>query len=193
MPKLWTDTVEAHRNAVREAILDATAALVAEHGPAAVTMSQIAAHAGIGRATLYKYFPDIDAVLHAWHDRQVTAHIAELSALRDQHSHPADRLEAVLTAYARIAQQQPFSGELAAALHHSEHVGHARQQLHELLRDLVADAARDRLVRDDVPADELASYCLHALAAARSATSQPAVDRLVNLALDSLRARTSPA
>jgi AcrR family transcriptional regulator len=71
MPKLWTDTVQAHRHAVREAILEATAALVTDHGPASVTMSQIAAHTGIGRATLYQYFPDVDAVLRAWHDRQV--------------------------------------------------------------------------------------------------------------------------
>lgn len=193
MPKLWTDTVQAHRHAVREAILEATAALVTDHGPASVTMSQIAAHTGIGRATLYKYFPDVDAVLRAWHDRQVTAHIAELTALRDQHRDPADRLEAVLAAYARIIQQQRHSGALAAVLHQGEHVAHARQQLHELVSDLVADAASKRIVRDDVPADELATYCLHALTAASSATSQPAIDRLVNLTLDSLRAHTSPA
>jgi AcrR family transcriptional regulator len=193
MPKLWTDTVQAHRQAVREAILEATVAVVADHGPASVTMSQIAAHTGIGRATLYKYFPDVHAVLRAWHDRQVAAHIAELSALRDQHSHPAHRLEAVLAAYARITQQQRHSGELAAALHQGEHVAQTRQQLHELVRDLVAEAASNGTVRDDVPADELATYCLHALAAASSATSQATIDRLVNLTLDSLRAPSSPA
>src|SRR5439155_608112 len=43
VPKLWNETIEAHRRAVRDATLDTTAALVAEHGLASVTMSQIAA------------------------------------------------------------------------------------------------------------------------------------------------------
>ena len=56
VPKLWNETIEAHRRAVRDAILETTAALVAEHGLTSVTMSQIAEETGIGRATLYKYF-----------------------------------------------------------------------------------------------------------------------------------------
>ena len=52
MPKLWSETIDAHRREVRDAILDTTAALVAEHGLRAVTMSQIAGQTGIGRATL---------------------------------------------------------------------------------------------------------------------------------------------
>jgi hypothetical protein len=30
MPKLWNETIEAHRRAVRDAIMDTTAALMAE-------------------------------------------------------------------------------------------------------------------------------------------------------------------
>jgi AcrR family transcriptional regulator len=41
-----------HRRAVRDATLDATAALVASHGLASVTMSQIAEQADIGRGTV---------------------------------------------------------------------------------------------------------------------------------------------
>ncbi len=69
VPKLWNDTIAAHRRAVRDATLDTTAALVAEHGLAAVTMSQIAEETGIGRATLYKYFPDG----HEHHDTELAA------------------------------------------------------------------------------------------------------------------------
>lgn len=32
MPKIWNETITAHRDAVREATLDATALLVHEHG-----------------------------------------------------------------------------------------------------------------------------------------------------------------
>lgn len=75
VPRLWTETIEAHRREVREAILDTTAALVTEHGLLSLTMSQIAEETRIGRATLYKYFPDVEAILLAWHDRQITAHL----------------------------------------------------------------------------------------------------------------------
>jgi AcrR family transcriptional regulator len=70
---------QLHRREVRDAILDTMAALVAEHGLLGVTMSQIAEETGIGRATLYKYFPDVEAILLAWHDRQFTAHIGDSS------------------------------------------------------------------------------------------------------------------
>src|SRR5213596_2512312 len=84
MPKLWKETVEAHRRAVRDATLDTTAALVAEHGLLSVTMSQIAEETGIGRATLYKYFSDVEAILVAWHERQVTGHLEHLAEVGDR-------------------------------------------------------------------------------------------------------------
>src|SRR5215469_11629252 len=83
VPKLWDETIAAHRHQVRDAILDAAAALVFEQGLRSVTMAQIAEHAGIGRATLYKYFSDVDAIVHAWHHRQITAHLAQLAEARD--------------------------------------------------------------------------------------------------------------
>ena len=188
MPKLWTETIEEHRRAVREATLDTTAALVAERGLASVTMSQIAAATGIGRATLYKYFPDVEAILTARHQRQVARHMEQLAAVRDQASGgPGGRLKAVLTAYATITHQRPHGTELAAVVHRGEHLADAQQQLLGFLRDLIADAANTGEVRDDVPPTELASYCLHALQAASSLPSEAAAHRLVTVTLAGLR------
>ena len=188
VPKLWNETIEAHRRAVRTAILDTTWALVAEHGLRSVTMAQIAEEAGIGRATLYKYFPDVEAILVAWHQRHVTGHLEHLGELRDQAGDPGERLEAVLEAYALICHEREHHGtELAALLHRGEHVVPAEQQLLDLLRDLLADAAEVGDVRADVAPDELASYCLHALAGAGGLPSKAAVRRLVGLTLAALR------
>lgn len=186
MPKLWTDTIEAHRAAVRDAALDAAATLVAEHGLTGVTMSRLAEATGIGRATLYKYFPDIDAVLLAWHDRQVQRHLAQLIEVRDRTSDPQARLAAVLTAYAGMSRHR-LGGDLAATLHRSDHVTDAHQQLHAMISDLIADAAAVGQVRNDVPADELALFCLHALAAAGQRSTHTAVQRLVTVTVDGLR------
>jgi AcrR family transcriptional regulator len=189
VPKLWTETIQTHRREVREAILDTTAALVAEHGLLAVTMSQIAEDTGIGRATLYKYFPDVESILLAWHDRQITTHLAYLSEVRDRPAGPGQRLEAVLEAYAllsRHARGHQDAG-FAAFLHRDERVARAQRQVHQLIRDLVAAAARAGEVRDDVPPDELASYCMHALAGADTGRSKAAVRRLVSVTLAGLR------
>ena len=191
MPKLWNETIEAHRRAVREAILDTTAALVAEHGLASVTMSQIAEATGIGRATLYKYFPDVEGILFAWHERQITGHLAQLAAVRDQAGDAGQRLAAVLEAYALIARESRshHHTELAALLHRDAHVARAEGQLREMIQDLLAEGARTGDVRDDVPPDELASYCLYALTAASSLTSTAAVRRLVSVTLAGLHPR----
>jgi AcrR family transcriptional regulator len=186
VPKLWTDTVEQHRQAVREATLDATARLVAERGLTAVTMSAIAEQAGIGRATLYKYFPDVEAILLAWHERQVGGHLEQLTRIRDETS-PDQRLEAVLTAYAQQAGHRQHGTDLAALLHGGEHVARAHQQLTALITGLLADGAGAGQVRADVPPDELAGYCLHALSAASELPGPAAVRRLVAVTLAGLR------
>jgi AcrR family transcriptional regulator len=178
VPKLWNETIEEHRRSVHAAILDTTAALVAERGLAAVTMSQIAHVAGIGRATLYKYFPDVEAIMMAWHERQVTDHLRQLAAVRGQDSNPARRVQAVLRMYALI-QHEHHGHELAALLHRGEHVARATHQLQEFLADLLSEAANAGEVRDDIPARELAAFCLHALTAAGLLPSKAAVERLV--------------
>jgi AcrR family transcriptional regulator len=186
VPKLWDETIEEHRRAVRAATLDTTAALVAEQGLRSVTMSQIAEQTGIGRATLYKYFPDVEAILVAWHDRQVTGHLEHLAEVRDRTGDAGERLEAVCEAYALI-QFEHHGTELAALLHRGEHVAQAQQQLHAFIRDLLSAGAATGQVRDDVPPDELATYCLYALTAASSLSSKAAVRRLVMITLDGLR------
>jgi AcrR family transcriptional regulator len=194
VPKLWTETIDAHRREVRDAILATTAKLAAEHGLLSVTMSRIAEHTGIGRATLYKYFPDVEAIVLAWHQRQVAAHLELLAQVRDQATGPAERLEAVLTAYARIQQQRVqhhrhagHGAELGAFLHQEQHLAGARQHVHGLIRDLLTEAGETGGLRDDVTPDELARYCLHALNAASDLPSQAAVRRLVAVVLAGLR------
>ncbi len=192
MPKLWNETIEAHRRDVRNATLDATAALVAKHGLHAVTMSQIAEDTGIGRATLYKYFSDVDSILVACHDRQVTDHLKHLVEVRSQTGDAREQLEAVLEAYAlisyEVASYEHHGPELTALLHRGRHVTRAHQQLSDLLRDIMTEATKTGDVRDDVAPNELASYCLHALTAASSLRSKAAVRRLVAVTLAGLSA-----
>jgi AcrR family transcriptional regulator len=187
VPRLWSETLETHHREVNDAIIDTTMGLVEERGLRAVTMSQIAEETGIGRATLYKYFPDVEAILVAWHESHVALHLAQLVELRDQFGDPGEALEAVLEAISHRMSHEQRGTDVAALVHQDEHVVRAEHQLSRFLRDLLAECARSGDVRDDVAPSELASYCLHALSAAGSLPSKMAVHRLVMVTMAGLR------
>lgn len=169
--------------------MDTAAALVAERGLRSVTMSQIAEETGIGRATLYKYFADVESILHEWHERQINSHLKQLADARDRAADARGRLESVLAAYAVTSHEsrQHHDTELAALMHREGHVAEAEQQLRRMMRDLIVDAQKSGDVRDDISPDELVSYCLYALTAASSLPSKAAVRRLVSLTVSGLR------
>jgi AcrR family transcriptional regulator len=187
MPKLWTETIEDHHRAVEGAVLDAAAALVAEHGLTGVTMSAVAARSGIGRATLYKYFPDLDAVLSAWHRRQLDRHLLHLTAAAQAAASPLARLRAVLVAYAELRPGHDGDADTAAMLHRSAHAASAHQHLAGFLRELIAGAAAAGEIRTDVPPADLAAFCLAGLD--RLPAGKPAGLRRVDLVLDALTAK----
>jgi AcrR family transcriptional regulator len=194
VPKLWNKTIESHRREVRDAVLDSVAGLVGEVGLRSVTMSDLAERAGIGRATLYKYFPDVETALNAWHERQVSGHLHQLRSLAHETGEPWDRLTAVLQAYAFIvhdmdhqkAKLGAHGPELAAVLHRGDHVARAQQHLQDFIQEILAKCASEGQVRSDVPVSELARFCLHALGAAGRLTSKVAVRRLLRVILAGL-------
>jgi AcrR family transcriptional regulator len=190
VPKLWNQTIDSHRRAVRDAILETTAALVEKRGLRAVTMSEIADGTGIGRATLYKYFASVEAILTAWHERQVSGHLERLVALAHVGGTPDERLRTVLEAYAAMNHEH-LGAELSVLLHQGKHVARAREHLLHLLRDLLEEGAGSGIFRSDVPPIELGTYCLHALAAAASLRSSKGVSRLIDVILDGLADPTS--
>ncbi|MBX3233539.1 MAG: TetR/AcrR family transcriptional regulator [Labilithrix sp.] len=184
-PKLWSATIDEHRHDVTAAILDATAVLAHELGIRKVTMSLVAERAGIGRATLYKYFPDVESILLAWHEREVSHHVEQLAKLRDSDSDVFERLRAV---FERVAQgRRDHGGDLAAMLHRGAHMHRAHDAVRTLIRDLLVSGIGSGRIRSDVPPDELASFCVHALSAANGVPSKGAVRRLITVTLDALR------
>jgi len=188
VPKLWTATIDEHREKVRDAILDAAATLINEQGLLSLTMSQIAERAEIGRATLYKYFPDAESILLAWHEQQVGGHLSQLAQLAEKPGAPLDRLHAVLAAYADIARDSHGHNDasIASFLHKGDHISRAEHALKHLVSDLIALAVEDGTVRSDMDPNELTNYCLHALNAA-AGQSHAAARRLVDVTLVGLR------
>ena len=185
MPKLWNDTVGNHRQAVRDATLDAAERLVHQKGLASVTMSDLARETGIGRATLYKYFPDLNAVLKAWHERHVAAHLHDLHAFVHGHAPVLERLRGVLEMHATTNSRRHGS-ELAAMLHSGQHVDQAMQHLRHAVAGLIKAGGEAEQLRTDLAPDELAVFCLSAVEGASRLTSKAAVARLVGVTMAAL-------
>jgi TetR/AcrR family transcriptional repressor of mexCD-oprJ operon len=86
---------EALRDRTAAAIIDSAAAIMAEQGGIA-SMNEIASAAGVSRATLYRYFPSRETLLHAL----ATTGIEELAARiadADLHGIPVEQAIARLT------------------------------------------------------------------------------------------------
>ena len=188
VPKLWEESIEGHRRAVRDAITEAAWQVAEEHGPLAVTMTQVAKEAGIGRATLYKYFTDVESILIAQHARHVEGHLQALEELRTGSTPVGSRLVAVVGAYASICfhRAQHSSTDVSALVHRGPEVADAERRLRGVFAQLIAEAATEGLVRTDMNSEELAEYCLHALPAAGQAADLDQVGRLARVVLDGL-------
>ncbi len=183
MPRIWADTIDSHRHQVNGAILDATAELIAEQGPLSVTMSAIAQRAGIGRATLYKYFPDVESILGAWHTRDFAGHLNRLTALSEADDVTLEDVAEFVCTQRRSHPRRKGAdvvGTLAHTLAGADgNVGGAIQ--HEIIAVLIGLLTRlaDRQqVRDDHDPELLALWLLHAAHAPTDLDDQ-AISQLV--------------
>ncbi len=183
MPRLWADTMDSHRRQVNDAILDATAELMTEQGPLSVSMSAIAERAGIGRATLYKYFPDVESILVAWHARNFAVQLNRLKALSQDED---VTLEEVVEFVCGQRHHRPrhkggeVLGTLAHTLAGAEGIpkGAVEREIIAVLTDLLTRLVHRREVRDDEDPELLARWLLHAAHAPGDLDDQ-AVSKLV--------------
>ena len=85
---------DARRNAER--ILEATAELLATNP--GVSLEQVAAHAGVSRATLYHHYPGRDALLDALTERSITEVAAAIRSAQPEDGPATEAMERVLRA-----------------------------------------------------------------------------------------------
>lgn len=184
VPKLWSTTVAEHRTAVREAVLDAIGAIVADRGFPAVTMKGVAEASGVGRATLYRYFDDVHAVVGAWHEREVNRHLVQVVAARDAADGAVARIEAMLEALARLSAHDHGAVDVVSG--RLDNLEQAWLHLREVVADTLQQGVASGEIRDDIPVHELASFCIRALGGLASATPVVAV-RFVDVVMGGLR------
>ncbi len=157
MPKIWDETIAAHRERLRAQIIDAAMKLVAERGLMHVSMSAVARRAGIGRATLYNYFPDVEHMLAAHVVDEVTAfHEAlaiELAAIASPGRRLEHYLDRIITYFASREHATSVEGTGAMAPDQNGEVIEAFLRLHVELREILAAGVRSRVFRRDLDPD----------------------------------------
>lgn len=93
-----------HHGALREALIDAAAQLLAEHGPSRVTLREVARRAGVSQAAPYHYFASKAALIAAVADAGFAALDAlQTAALARAGRDPLARLHALVIAHIRFA------------------------------------------------------------------------------------------
>ncbi len=96
----------AERAAKRERFLDATAAVIADHGPA-VSMEEIAAACGVTKPILYRHFGDRSGLVRALAERYAADIFTELDEALTSPQHPRTLLATTIDAYLRLLEKQP--------------------------------------------------------------------------------------
>jgi TetR/AcrR family transcriptional regulator, mexCD-oprJ operon repressor len=177
----------ALQDRISAGILDAAAAVLAERGLTA-SMSEIAAAAGVGRATLYRYYPNRDALLTGM-IRAATDELQTRLAAADLEAVPVEvalgRLaRAFLTAGAKYAV---LAGVDKKGLGDSDELeAQVRRPVRELIDRGLADGTFRQEIGADVLLNALAALLEHGLARvmAGEAGIESVVDSLVDLFLN---------
>jgi AcrR family transcriptional regulator len=183
---------DARRN--RDQLVEAAAALFAERGPD-VPMEEIARRAGVGVGTLYRRFPDRDALvrtvaLESFH--RVVANARAAATEPDAWS-GITRFVRQAVADLRLATWlSMWFARTWAELRLDAEQQELRAELLGLLDGLVRRAQRDGVMRADAGVGDLAvllALVLRPLPGALAAVTERSVERHVEVVLDGLRAR----
>ena len=97
-----------HHGNLREALIDATLELLAEKGPGAFTIAEVARLAGVSSAAPYRHFRDAEALLAAVAERGFERFATVLAqAWMDGRPNPSRAFEALGQAYLGFARREP--------------------------------------------------------------------------------------
>ncbi|MGC5015183.1 TetR/AcrR family transcriptional regulator [Streptosporangium sp. DT93] len=178
----------------REQIIEAARALITERGPE-VPMEEVARRAGVGAATLYRRFPDREALVRGV---ALDGFHRVVAIARDAEDEEPDAWRALSRFVHRAAAELRLATWLSIwfagtweRLHAEPEEQRLRRTLLRILDRLVRRAQADGDLRDDVDAGDLTmmtALLLRPLPGPRAELTQRGVDRYLTLMLEGLRA-----
>jgi len=142
----------------RQEIFDASVHLFVEKGFAETSMREIAAAAGIGKATLYDYFKTKDDILLSFFEREVRSLADRAAVIACQELSTAEKLRRIMRMQLDYwLPRKAFYLRLTIeaqrlAVQSQQRIQAARHGYQDMLRDLIEDGIREGVFR---PVDSL--------------------------------------
>ncbi|MBP7605989.1 MAG: TetR/AcrR family transcriptional regulator [Giesbergeria sp.] len=171
----------------RALLLDAADQVFSEHG-IHVALEMVTAQAGVSRATLYRNFPDRDALMSALLERT----FEKMEALAQQLEGRGDALFRVLEQMAHlVAESAPVSDHWRATDRSGPALAGAQRRLTRMVKPLLQQAIAAGVCRADLTAKDviLVSSMLGSGLRGRTPAERRSLSRrALNLLLDGLRA-----
>ena len=140
-----------HHGDLRRALVDAALGLVARSGTGAVTLREVARHAGVSHAAPYRHFADKEALLAAVATEGFRALQEEMVAAATAATGPRARFQATGIAYVHFATNHPahYRVMFGAAVAPSDdlELQNAGQAAFQVLTDAIAACQQTGVVR----------------------------------------------
>lgn len=157
---------EQKQSRVRRQIFEAALDLFTRKGYEATSVEEIAAAAGVSRATYFNHFGTKEGVLR-YFGEEMMARLLETAARVPPDATPLDRIRALLLAWSGYVTENRERVRLVFFYslrdpHYLSGLTAARRQGLELVTGLIRQGQAAGQIRPDVPADHLALYLLAA-------------------------------
>ena len=155
-------------------------------------MADVAAAAGVARATVYRYFPNRDALLAALARVAVDEGAVRFTAARIDEVPPAEAITRAVRALVEVGDAFVVLARERGRLHPDRFADGFAAPLRRLLERGQADGT----IRDDVPsawlADSLVGLVTSALASRRSVGTEDTIAAITSLFIDGAAGRSRP-
>lgn len=145
VPRIVGETLDDHRERMRDRIFESFATLLHDDGYDSVTLARVAADADIGRTVMYNYYRDKDSLLVAYTARSTGQYVERLLAELSESSDAMEMLrifirmqitELATTHLALMALTNTVSDAARRKLH--AHIAPLRGTLHAILSDAMS-------------------------------------------------------
>jgi AcrR family transcriptional regulator len=157
VPKIIGASLADHRHQVRRRLFAALAHLMDTRGFDVLTMSEIAAEAGVGRTAVYNHFADKESLLLGYIDQETSAFLHDLRTATAEVDDPEERLRVYVRQQIRLKRTYHLAPgpDLRSVVSRETELrlrGHVRE-VEDLLREILTDGiAAGRLPSQDVDA-----------------------------------------